>query len=66
MRVILYTTVILERRFIEAKDPVIKAYYAHLIDMGKIKKVAQTACMRKLLVILNAILREHRPWSYAS
>ena len=47
-------------------NPVIKEYYAHLIDMGKIKKVALTACMRKLLVILNAILREHRPWSYAS
>jgi len=31
--------------------------------MGKIKKVALTACMRKLLVILNAVLRERRPWS---
>jgi len=47
-------------------NPVIKKYYAHLIDMGKVKKVALTACMRKLLVILNAVLKERRPWSYAS
>jgi transposase len=35
----------------------IKAFYDHLIRMGKEKKVALTACMRKLLVILNAIIR---------
>jgi len=58
----LYMATLAATRF----NPVIKEYYAHLIDMGKIKKVALTACMRKLLVILNAILREHRPWSYAS
>jgi transposase len=46
-------------------NPVIKAYYLHLLELGKIKKVALTACMRKLLVILNAIIREHRPWQYA-
>jgi transposase len=46
-------------------NPVIKAYYLHLLELGKIKKVALTACMRKLLVILNAIVREHRPWQYA-
>ena len=58
----LYMATLAATRF----NPVIKEYYAHLLDMGKIKKVALTACMRKLLVILNAILREHRPWSYAS
>jgi transposase len=38
-------------------NPRIKAFYDHLIRMGKEKKVALTACMRKLLVILNAIIR---------
>lgn len=38
-------------------NPRIKAFYDHLIQMGKEKKVALTACMRKLLVILNAIIR---------
>lgn len=38
-------------------NPRIKAFYDHLIQMGKEKKVALTACMRKLLVILNAIVR---------
>ncbi|MGH6660122.1 MAG: IS110-like element ISRfsp2 family transposase, partial [Rhodospirillales bacterium] len=32
---------------------------------GKPAKVALTACMRKLLVILNAILRDRRPWQNA-
>jgi transposase len=40
-------------------NPRIKAFYEHLIQMGKEKKVALTACMRKLLVILNAILRHN-------
>jgi len=38
-------------------NPRIKEFYDHLIRMGKEKKVALTACMRKLLVILNAIIR---------
>jgi transposase len=43
-------------------NPVIKKYYEHLLEMGKSKKVALVACMRKLLVILNAILRDKRAW----
>jgi len=46
-------------------NPVISAYYQHLLDVGKSKKVALTACMRKLITILNAILRDNRPWQYA-
>jgi transposase len=46
-------------------NPVIKEYYNHLLEKGKAKKVALTACMRKLLVILNAIVRDNRPWRYA-
>ncbi|MBA3075055.1 MAG: IS110 family transposase [Anaerolineae bacterium] len=38
-------------------NPRIKAFYDRLIRMGKERKVALTACMRKLLVLLNAIIR---------
>lgn len=38
-------------------NPRIKVFYEHLVQMGKEKKVALTACMRKLLIILNAIIR---------
>jgi transposase len=44
-------------------NPRIKAFYDHLIKMGKEKKVALTACMRKLLVVLNAILRQNRTFA---
>lgn len=43
-------------------NPVIKAFYQRLIANGKPKKVALTAAMRKLLTILNAIVRDRRPW----
>jgi transposase len=46
-------------------NPVIAAFYRHLRDLGKPPKLAHTACMRKLLVILNAILRDKRPWQSA-
>ena len=46
-------------------NPVIKAFYERLLAKGKEKKVALTACMRKLLVILNAIARDQRAWEYA-
>ena len=47
------------------RNPVIAAFYQRLVAAGKSKKLALTACMRKLLVILNAILREHAPWQSA-
>lgn len=40
----------------------IQTFYRHLRAAGKTAKVALTACMRKLLTILNAILKEQRPW----
>lgn len=43
-------------------NPFIRTFYARLIQHGKEKKVALTACMRKLLVILNAMLRTNLPW----
>ncbi len=46
-------------------NPVIAAFYKRLRDAGKPAKLALTACMRKLLVILNAILRDKRQWQNA-
>ena len=43
-------------------NPLIRAFYQRLLAAGKPKKVALTACMRKLLVILNAMLKHHTPW----
>jgi transposase len=42
--------------------PVIKAFYARLLAAGKLKKVALTAWMHKLLSIMNAIVRDMPPW----
>jgi transposase len=47
-------------------NPVLKAHYQHLRAAGKAHKVALVACMRKLLVILNAMLRTGRPWYTAA
>ena len=43
-------------------NPVIRAFYHRLLEAGKPSKVALTACMRKLLIILNAILKSQTPW----
>ncbi len=43
-------------------NPVIRAFYASLLERGKEKKVALTACMRKLLVIINALVRKGEAW----
>jgi len=47
------------------KNPVIAPYYAKLRAAGKTGKQALTACIRKLVVILNAILRDRKPWQPA-
>jgi transposase len=44
-------------------NPVIRSFYQRLRDAGKAKKVALTACMRKLLTILNAMLKHRTRWS---
>lgn len=46
-------------------NPVIRAMYERLVSAGKLKKVALTACMRKLLCILNAMARTNKAWSPA-
>ena len=43
-------------------NPLIKSFYERLLQRGKAPKVALTACMHKLLTILNAMLRDMRPW----
>jgi transposase len=44
-------------------NPIIRAFYLRLTSAGKAKKIALGACMRKLLIILNAMLRHQSPWS---
>jgi len=44
-------------------NPVIKCFYQHLLKQGKVKKVALTACMRKLLVILNTMVKSGQDWN---
>jgi transposase len=43
-------------------NPVIRVFYQRLIEAGKPHKVAITACMRKLLTILNAMVKNNTPW----
>ena len=43
-------------------NPVIKAFYQRLCAAGKAKKVALIACMRKLLLILNSMLKHGTQW----
>jgi transposase len=44
------------------RNPVICIFYQRLCQAGKAKKVALTACMRKLLTILNAMVKSATPW----
>ncbi len=58
VRAALYMGALVATRF----NPALKAFYGRLLAAGKPKKVALVACMRKLLIILNAMLRDHTPW----
>jgi len=59
VRAVLYMGALAAARF----NPVIRAFHARLIAAGKLPKVALVACMRKLLTILNAIVRDRTPWT---
>jgi len=59
VRTSLYMAALSASRF----NPVFKEFYDRLIKQGKVFKVAITACMRKLLTILNAMLKANRPWN---
>ena len=58
VRAALYMATLVATRW----NPTIRAFYQRLCAAGKPKKVALTACMRKLLTILNAMLAHHTPW----
>jgi len=58
VRSMLYMATLSALRF----NPTIKIFYDRLVQAGKAKKVAITACMRKLLIILNAIVRTKTPF----
>lgn len=58
VRTALYMAALSASRF----NPVIKAFYQRLTDAGKPKKVALTACMRKLVTILNAMVKNGTDW----
>ncbi len=59
VRAVLYMATLVAIRH----NVVLKKTYQRLLDVGKIKKVAIVACMRKLLVTMNAMLRENTMWS---
>jgi transposase len=46
-------------------NPVLKAFFDRLVAAGKPRMVALIAVARKLLTILNAILRDNTPWQTA-
>ena len=45
-------------------NPIIKGFYRQLVEQGKHKKVALTACMRKFITMLNAMVRDEAEWAY--
>lgn len=61
VRAVLYMATLAASR----RNPIIAALYQRLRAAGKPPKVALTACMRKLIVILNAMVRDGRPWQSA-
>lgn len=60
VRAVLYMAAIVATRY----NPIIRNFYERLCNAGKAKKVALTACMRKLLTILNAMSKHRVPWNY--
>jgi len=61
VRAVVYMAAVVAMRH----NPVIRVFYERLLEAGKPKKVAIVACMRKLLTILNAMLRDHATWDAA-
>jgi transposase len=61
IRCVLYMAALVASR----RNPVLAAFYQRLLRAGKAKKLALTAVMRKLLTILNAMVRDNRQWQNA-
>src|SRR5215213_6024777 len=58
VRSVLYMSTLVATR----RNPLIRAQYQQSLKRGKLKKVALTACMRKFLTILNAMVRDQQPF----
>lgn len=61
LRSALYMAVLSARRW----NPALKEFYDRLVSKGKLKKVAIVACMRKLVIIMNAMMRDKTEWQSA-
>jgi transposase len=61
VRTALYMATLVASRF----NPVISEFYSRLCVFGKAKKIALVACMRKLLTILNSMIKHHLPWHFS-
>ena len=59
MRAVLYTGALVASRH----NPVIRSFHQRLLAAGKPKKLALTACMRKLLTILNGMVKTGQRWN---
>ncbi len=59
VRAVLYMATLTAVRW----NPILRAFYGRLVEAGKLPKVALTACMRKLLIILNAMVKYQTPWA---
>jgi transposase len=59
VRSALYMAALVASRF----NTTISEFYGKLCGAGKVKKVALVACMRKLLIILNSMIKHHVPWT---
>jgi transposase len=59
LRHMLYMAAVVAARF----NPLIRPFYQRLLAAGKPKKLALTACMRKLVLIINAMLKNNQPWN---
>ncbi len=59
VRAVLYMGALVAKRY----NPIIKSYYEGLLKRRKSKKGALVACMRKLLIILNSMLRDGTRWN---
>ena len=58
LRHMLYMAAVVAARF----NPVIRTFYQRLLAAGKPKKLALTACMRKLVIIINSMVKNNKPW----
>ena len=58
VRSVLYMSTLVATRY----NPLIRTQYQQMLKRGKLKKVALTACMRKFLTILNAMMRDQQPF----